>query len=123
MVGATGFEPATSCTPSKRASQAAPRPDGRGRGYRGHARAASIAGIREGPGAWRHAARERRMRWNGAAGANAVDHARLRPAPAPELAPRDDAGDARLGHVVVRPLRAPPGARARDPVRPARDDL
>ena len=30
MVGATGFEPATSCTPSKRASQAAPRPDGKG---------------------------------------------------------------------------------------------
>ncbi len=27
MVGATGFEPATSCTPSKCASQAALRPD------------------------------------------------------------------------------------------------
>ncbi len=27
MVGATGFEPVTSCTPSKRASQSAPRPD------------------------------------------------------------------------------------------------
>ena len=27
MVGTTGFEPATSCTPSKRANQAAPRPD------------------------------------------------------------------------------------------------
>jgi hypothetical protein len=27
MVGPPGFEPGTSCTPSKRASQAAPRPD------------------------------------------------------------------------------------------------
>ncbi len=27
MVGATGFEPATSCTPCKRAIQAAPRPE------------------------------------------------------------------------------------------------
>ena len=27
MVGPRGFEPRTSCTPSKRASQAAPRPD------------------------------------------------------------------------------------------------
>ena len=27
MVGAAGLEPTTSCTPSKRASQAAPRPD------------------------------------------------------------------------------------------------
>ncbi len=27
LVGATGFEPATSCTPCKRASQAAPRPE------------------------------------------------------------------------------------------------
>src|SRR5712672_1586848 len=27
MVGLPGFEPGTSCTPSKRASQAAPRPD------------------------------------------------------------------------------------------------
>src|SRR5262245_25036512 len=44
MVGATGFEPATSCTPSKRASQAAPRPDWRGHGYRGHAPAASMQG-------------------------------------------------------------------------------
>src|ERR1700676_1060015 len=34
-VGATGFEPATSCTPSKRASLAAPRPElGRERGPR-----------------------------------------------------------------------------------------
>jgi hypothetical protein len=27
LVGPPGFEPGTSCTPSKRASQAAPRPD------------------------------------------------------------------------------------------------
>src|ERR1700746_3442141 len=30
MVGPPGFEPGTSCTPSKRASQAAPRPDSAG---------------------------------------------------------------------------------------------
>ena len=28
MVGARGFEPPTSCTPCKRASRTAPRPDG-----------------------------------------------------------------------------------------------
>src|SRR5262245_40809708 len=52
-----------------------------------------------------------------------MDHARLRAAAAPELAPRDDARDARLGHMVVRPARAALRAGARDPARAALLDL